>query len=263
MSETPQPPSSRDNDGTLKRLGSSVRNLFFYSEEEKSVMKAKPTVPDDPVSSEPATESDIALLLAIGRHTTTGGFVITIDGQRFDHWQALCDAGYVEQFVAIIDSVRQHAKKCVPTEHTPSPKAEQTEGQKAAAPLPPASTPAVQRNTQPTPDTQKLVPLEEQDEAIGSFVGNMRKAVRGRSKQDKAPSLLPPLNIADQIEEIVQDRLRTNDAMREKYIHIRPSVDGPLSIIVGNKQYEAVVDIEDADVRAFVQEAIREWEHRS
>ena len=119
------------------------------------------------------------------------------------------------------------------------------------------------RTLSETQAAQKAAPTEEEDEeALGSFFDNVLGAVRrGGRVPPKQPE--PQLNIADEIEDLLQQRLlAASAAMRSREIHVRPSLDGGVRIEVDGQFYEGVGDINDEDVRAFVMETIQIWESR-
>jgi hypothetical protein len=82
-------------------------------------------------------------------------------------------------------------------------------------------------------------------------------------KQDNAPDEdAPEPTIADQIQGFLQQRLGLHPEFANKSIHIRPSIDGTVTIEVEGRFYEAVADIPDDEVRAFLQKTVQEWSDR-
>lgn len=82
---------------------------------------------------------------------------------------------------------------------------------------------------------------------------------RGQKKEVKP---VPELNIAGAIEAYLQYKLRNTPEYAGNSIHIYPSPDGGVSIEVDGRYYDAVGDIEDAEIREFIAGAIQEWQDR-
>jgi hypothetical protein len=87
----------------------------------------------------------------------------------------------------------------------------------------------------------------------------VEKRKRGQ-KQEIKP--VPEVNIAGAIEAYLQYKLRHTGEFTNRSIHIYPSPDGGVSIEVDGSYYDAVGDIDDADVREFIATAIQEWQER-
>lgn len=82
----------------------------------------------------------------------------------------------------------------------------------------------------------------------------------GRVKRPN--EIIPEINIAAAIEEYLQFRLAETQAFPGRFIHIRSGAKGGLAIDVDERTFEAVDEIDDAAVRAFLKQAIQEWQDR-
>jgi hypothetical protein len=71
---------------------------------------------------------------------------------------------------------------------------------------------------------------------------------------------LDPLNLADEIDQVVQHRLRERPDLADRHIRLASGLDGGLRIYVDGEIFEAVSDITDFKVREVIRDAIREWE---
>ncbi len=71
---------------------------------------------------------------------------------------------------------------------------------------------------------------------------------------------LDPLNLADEIDQMVQHRLRERPDLADRHIRLASGLDGGLRIYVDGEIFEAVSDIADFKVREIIRDAIREWE---
>ncbi|PJF22519.1 MAG: hypothetical protein CUN56_05570 [Phototrophicales bacterium] len=81
-----------------------------------------------------------------------------------------------------------------------------------------------------------------------------------RGKYEAAP--VPELNIANAIEAYLQHKLKHTPEYSGRVLHVLPAPGGGVRIQVDDIYYEAVSDIEDPEVRAFLQQTIQEWQAR-
>jgi hypothetical protein len=71
---------------------------------------------------------------------------------------------------------------------------------------------------------------------------------------------LDPLNLADEIDQMVQHKLRERPDLAGRHIRLSSGLDGGLCIYVDDEVFEAVGDITDFRVRELIRDTIREWE---
>jgi hypothetical protein len=71
---------------------------------------------------------------------------------------------------------------------------------------------------------------------------------------------LDPLNLADEIDQMVQHRLRGRPDLADRHIRLASGLDGGLRIYVDGEVFEAVGDITDFKVRELIRDTIRDWE---
>jgi hypothetical protein len=72
--------------------------------------------------------------------------------------------------------------------------------------------------------------------------------------------LLEPLPLVDEINDLVQRRLKENPNLAHHLITLTTSIRGDLRIYVDQKAFQAVDDITNSEVRDLIQDAIYEWE---
>jgi len=97
---------------------------------------------------------------------------------------------------------------------------------------------------QPVPTT----PVVEQ----AAFLAKLRQ---------QAPSHKPESRtFVDEINSLVQQRLEERPDLAEHRICLTTSEGGSLRIHVGRQTFDAVGDVPDLEVRALIQDAIREWD---
>lgn len=82
-----------------------------------------------------------------------------------------------------------------------------------------------------------------------------------RGKLELEP--VPELNIAGAIEAYLQHKLKYTPGYESRSIHVHPAPDGGVSIEVDGKFYDAVGDVDDVEVRAFLSATIQEWQQRN
>ena len=102
--------------------------------------------------------------------------------------------------------------------------------------------------TQRHPQSAPMAPAAEQE----TFLAQLRK---------QAP--LPTsgsLVLADEIDALVQQRLREQPDLAERRIRLTTGEGGRLCIYVGQQAFDTVDDIPDPQVQALIHDAIREWE---
>ncbi len=107
--------------------------------------------------------------------------------------------------------------------------------------------------------TEPVSPSREQREEIKAFEPpsrSMGAEAQEQSEEVKARS------IADEIEEILQLRLREHPEYRFRVMHIRQAPDGGVRVEVNGQFFEGVGEVSDEGARAFIQSVIREWEAR-
>ncbi|MBL7062947.1 MAG: hypothetical protein ISS49_01905 [Anaerolineae bacterium] len=79
--------------------------------------------------------------------------------------------------------------------------------------------------------------------------------------RQQAPSHTPESRtFVDEINDLVQQRLQERPALAEYRIRLTTGEDGGLCIHVGQQTFGAVGDVSDPEVRALIQDAIREWD---
>ena len=71
---------------------------------------------------------------------------------------------------------------------------------------------------------------------------------------------LDPLNLTDEIDRMVQQKLRERPDLAGRRVRLANGLDGGLRIYVDDDVFEAVGDIADFKVREIIRDAIREWE---
>ncbi len=84
------------------------------------------------------------------------------------------------------------------------------------------------------------------------------QVLRELSKQPPPP---PPKSIAEQIDEILQEKI-AGTPHRQRGLHVSAGLQGQALFQLDGKAYEGVDDLPDSEARAIVRAAIAEWERR-
>ncbi|MBN1977570.1 MAG: hypothetical protein JW918_09230 [Anaerolineae bacterium] len=71
---------------------------------------------------------------------------------------------------------------------------------------------------------------------------------------------LDPLNLAGEIDQMVQQKLKNRPDLAGRRVRLANSLDGGLRIYVDDHVFETVGDVTDFKVREIIRDAIREWE---
>ena len=103
---------------------------------------------------------------------------------------------------------------------------------------------AVRRSLRPTRKPTRAMA----DEGVQALAGEKAQA--------------SPRQLVDQIDELVQARLKDRPDLADRGIRLREGSGGGLVIFVGQERYESVDKVTDKGVQRLIREAIREWEGR-
>lgn len=213
-----------------------------------------------PVASGSPPPPQTAEVLRVYRDERDDALIIEVDGARYRTLGDIKQAGIDRPFLATLRELARIAKE-TGDQVTQDASAPQPSAQAVppSAAEPPAAAPLL---ATPLPSLEELTgiaPRPQEAEPIGTFFGNMRRMIPGGPSTTE---LDQPLGFADEIEAILQLKLLSSDEFRGRGIHIRSAPGGGVQIEVGTRVYEAVGDIEDEGIRAFVQSAIQDWERQ-
>ncbi len=204
--------------------------------------------PQPAQATAPPPPPQAAEVMRVYRDEHDNSLIIEVDGARYRTLGDIKQAGLDRPFLATLRELARIAKET----------GDQVT-QEAGTPPPPAAEP---RLSAPLPSLEELTgsaPSPGEAEPIGTFFGNMRRMIPGGPSDIE---LDKPMGIADEIEAILQLKLLSSEEFRGRGIHIRSAPGGGVQIQVGTQVYDAVGDIEDEGIRAFVQSAIQDWERQ-
>ncbi|NLX09010.1 MAG: hypothetical protein GXY36_05095 [Chloroflexi bacterium] len=234
----PLPEPSFD-DYDLVQESRTVAEMLPDREELTDTEESDMPITTDPIDSD-EPPGDAIELLRVWRDLADGGLIVEIGGQRFRTTAELRGAGLERRFVNAVRELDRLA------------------GTQAAAPLAPAA-PARPPQAPPPAKANHDAPSQPVSLAPGSMLRQMTRAARGQAPE-KPEEVQPELSIADQIEALLQARLRGLPEFRGREIHVQPSMEGGVKIEVDGMYYAGIGDVEDSEVRSLLGDVVREWE---
>lgn len=196
-------------------------------------------------SADSAPPADSVELLRVFRDLSDGTLIVEVDGRRFSSADELAGANLTRRFSKVVKDLAQWVRDAqMRTAQAPP-----------APPVAPAPTPGTAaRHSLPDDEMPSMGP--------GTMFRQMTRAAMGHKPETPPAEDTPDLSIPEQIEELLQARLIHMPEFRERTIHVKPSLSGGVRIQVDDTYYEGVGDIADDDVRALLQDVVREWENR-
>ena len=192
------------------------------------------TAQGEPEAPAPAGEQE---LLRVSR-TKKGSLAVFVQGQRYRRLPEITEPQVGHETIAALKAVLTFAEGWLPS------------------PSQSPSQPAPRRST--VDEEAFLEQLRQSD----LFSLDKPSGLRGRPRRrPSSPRQLEPLlTPADEINDLVRQRLREQPDLARHSIRLTTGEDGGLCIHVGLQTFDAVNDIPDLQVRALIQDAIREWE---
>lgn len=191
--------------------------------------------PASPSGADAAAQQESKDLLRVTR-SGGGPVIVSVCGCPYEHLRDISDPRLGREAIEAIKAVLAFAEGWLPfiqkeTQASPSP--ENTFPR-------PRSRPS--RNATPAPSALTL-----QTPAPGPAILEPGK-------------MLTPLHFVDEIDDLVQRRLKEQPGLTEHLITLTTGIRGSLRIYVDQEIFEAVSDITDPQIRHLIQDAIREWE---
>jgi len=223
--------------GFFKKLSLSSSYVGGKGEKSSQERERQPASVTSSELESPAPVDEQRDLLCVSR--TEDGLVIFVQGQRRRSLQAITDPQVGRETIEAIKAVLEFSEGWLPS-------------MRQQVVSPPVSSEATidqetflsQLRHSPPPSSKKppglLAPLQRQTSS----------------------NLLDPLHLVDEIDDLVQQRLREHPELTERRVRLTTGATGGLRIYVGRQAFDAVDDIPDPQVKALVQAAIREWESR-
>jgi hypothetical protein len=163
-------------------------------------------------------------LLRVSR--TKKGLAVFVQGRRYRHLREIANSQMGRETIEALKAVLTFAEGWLPT---------------------PQQAP-------PPPVPEK--PIVDQE----AFLERLRQSKLFPSDSSSEPSEPESLRLVEEIDDLVQQRLRKRPDLAEQRVRLDSGADGCLRIHVGQQVFGSVDDVSDAQVQALIQDAIREWE---
>ncbi len=214
--------------------------------------------PQPPQSSEPVE------LLRLLRNPQSGQLIVEVAGQHYAKLADITDkkiGQYVLQLAAhllaftngviVTDAGMKsiYTPKVTQTPRPIAPPQKVQSGASGPAPVPKAP-PEVEAAFLASLHAQSPQP-EPKPQNLGFFK---------RSKPETPPPSVPTLNLAEEINDIVQTRLRYSPLTNITLIEITSDPGGGIRIQVNDEFYSSPDDVIDQDARELIKASIKEWE---
>jgi hypothetical protein len=197
-------------------------------------------VPAEPVQAMPPGARE---LLSV-RRIENGELAVFVQGQRYHHLRGIRDRQVGRETIEAIRYVIAFAEGWLP-----APRQE---------PVQPASIKSTVEPVESAVDEEAFLErLRQMDlfPAEKKPPGLLNGLRRGRVRREFDPLMTP----ADAINSLVQQRLEEHASVTRRDISIITGEDGGLCFRIGIQTFTEVASIPDSEVRALIQDAIREW----
>lgn len=182
-------------------------------------------------------DGDTVEVFRVLRDLADGSLIVEIEGQRYSRLTDITDGQVGRRFVANARALAHFAMLLKgPPPPAPPPQ--------APAPPPPASE-------------KSMAAMPPAPPRVGRTATQMAK----EAQSDEQPAT--QINLADQIEELLQYRLTMHPTLALRSIHVRPSFGGGVRIVVDNTSYDSVDKVPEEEIRGFIQATISEWNARN
>lgn len=201
--------------------------------------------------------------------------IIDVDGQRFSQIAEVKDKMVGRRILESVAALLKFTGGLIATaagiKSMPVPDVRLTAWPVAPAPAP--SAPVVAEDPAPVPPPPDVAPEREVGQAFLSQLESKTESMRRssaaappkskgffgrRKKVDPEPEPeMTSFNLAEQIDEILQQKLAQNGIAVKAKIH--SGLGGAIRIQVGSEFYDAMDEVTDAQIKALIKEAIAEW----
>jgi hypothetical protein len=227
-------------------------------------------------------EAEAVEVMTILRDVADGGLIIQIGDKSYRNPPALADAEFKRRFNMTVrdlyDSVSRQSLSAAPAPAAPASDmphalaeaADPIAETKLEAPSgDPVQTAADLADDRPSATMPPPSVGPANIAAAGPVPGDLPKFKlpdtiepprRGLRRPPAEP--VPEINIAEAIEEFLQYKLRSAPQFAGRSLHVRPAIGGGVKIEVDGLFYDSVGEVADAEVRAYLQAVIDEWQSR-
>jgi hypothetical protein len=228
--------------------GGQSRMPTHETESRSASIKADPGTQQREAKGEPGD----VLLMRVWQDRS-GVLVVEAEGQRYRRLYDIRDKAVGLQVLNTIDRLGTFAKGQVAQMSPAEPEAAPKQTSPVVSPVP--EEPA----GDPTPRVFEYIEQPDEPTARKSRISADPVPFRAPSKaKDRAITL----DLAQEIEQLLQARLARSPEFSRRYIHVATATDGGLCFDVDGVRYARLEEITDHEVQALIKAAISDWEAR-
>ncbi|MBI1878808.1 MAG: hypothetical protein HYR94_11420 [Chloroflexi bacterium] len=211
------------------------------------------------------TPAEPVELLRLLRHPQSGQLIVEIAGRRYSKLAEIADKEIGQHILKLAAHLLAFTNGMIATDAglktLQAPKVgEAPMPVVAPAPVSLQSSPPVAPRPSPDVEAALLASLRAQPTVPVPPAKQERKGLFGRSKPAEVETLLPALNLAQQINEIAQARLRYSPLAATTRLEITSDHHGGILINVNGSIYHGPDDIPHPEVKELIKASIKEWE---
>ncbi len=247
-----------------------MNNSLHFSQKKaassKQLENQVGAVPDHPAEPEE--------LLRLLRDPQSGQMLVQVSGQRYQKLADITDKGVGQFILKVAAHLLAFTNGMIVTDsgvmslhnpkvgQTPKPVAApiriasaSSNSSGAAASIRPAADLSVPKPSSEAALLNSLaVPPPQSESTLQPL------SLFGRVKPTPPPAALPALNLAQEINEIVQTRLKYMPLGQTSKVEVLSGPDGGIKINVNGRFYSSPDEVPDLEVKALIKESIKQWE---
>ncbi|HOT91233.1 MAG TPA: hypothetical protein PLJ78_05515 [Anaerolineae bacterium] len=223
--------------------------------------KLQGTVTPPPEALFPESEHRASYLLGL-THTPDGAWEVDVQGVHYASLEAVPNDDLRQEVVAGLKELVAFARSYVQREQTAR---KQPQPEPHAKPFPETVTPVASPVPQAT--EPQLTPFSSVAKPAGgqAVQDRLRVYLKGEpelKRPDAAPTILPTLDLAREIGEIVAEMQARIPSLAHRSIRLQNAPSGGVQFAIDGIVYPNVDEIPDADIQALIRAATKEWERR-
>jgi hypothetical protein len=222
---------------------------------------ARPSRPGvQPVTLTDGETVEAIELLSLMRDVAGGELIVQINDKTYRVAGSMRDSDFRNKLKSLMKEVATALGGSAPL----SPPSNTSVGTTPASSTPPTTVPSPAPTTaSPTEAPRYSPPLTSAAFDLPKFsLENTSTPMSRKELKQQMNAPIPQIDIAGAIEAFLQHKLATAQPFPGRQIHVKPAKDGGIRIQVDQQFFEAVGDVNEPDIQAFLQATIAEWQER-
>ncbi len=207
------------------------------------------------VTSVPSTPYLLGL-----QHTADGTWKVEVQGESYATLEAVPDDAVRQEVVAGLKELVAFARSYV--QQQSAQKGSRPEPPRQAATSPSLQEPAPPRTTPVTPPPPEPTSTPPAGPVVQDKLRVMLKGEPPLKRSAAMPTLLPTIDLAHEIGEIVARMQAQNPALVQRSIRLQNALSGGIQFAIDCIVYATVEEIPDPAIQALIRAATKEWERR-